>query len=108
MALKIFIFLHVGLSTVQTQLKHFKPDCLFLPVSHLFLVQPILQIITSPPRQTFSIRMQGGTVHSLHCKALKILGFVENNVIPLIEENQTKVRSAYMYVMIASDCGGNS
>ncbi|XP_027059446.1 focadhesin-like [Pocillopora damicornis] len=82
--------LQLCLSTVQTQLKHFKPDCLFLPVSHLFLVQPILQIITSPPRQTFSIRMQGGTVHSLHCKALKILGFVENNVIPLIEENQTK------------------
>lgn len=52
--------------------------------------------------------MQGGTVHSLHCKALEILGFVEHNVIPLIEENQTKVRSAHMYVMIASGCGGNS
>ncbi|XP_022783954.1 focadhesin-like isoform X5 [Stylophora pistillata] len=81
--------LQLCLSTMQSQLKHFKPECLFLPISHLFLVQPILQIITSPPRQTFSTKMQGSTGQSLHSKALQILGFVEHNVLPLIKQNQT-------------------
>ena len=89
-------FIFLGLSIIQSQLPECSTvgNCLPLLVNHLFLVLPILQIITSPPRQqqTFSpwISSTGSAGHV----ALQILKHVEVHVLPLVKQKDIMVSTS--------------
>lgn len=91
-----FTFIFQGLSILETE----APDCPSIAVNHLLLVLPVLQIIASPPRQTFSVYAPSS--QSVSCIALQILRHVEVHTLPMIKQWESHRENEVCFVIINS------
>lgn len=84
-------FIFLGLSIIQSQLPDCSTDCLPLLVNHLFLVLPVLQIITSPSRRQQMFSPWLSSCEPVGHVALQILRHVEIHVLPLVKQQEIAV-----------------
>lgn len=98
-----FFFIFLGLSIIQSQLPECSADCLPLLVNHLFLVLPILQIITSPPRQQQTFSPWISSSESVGGVALQILRHVEVHVLPVVKQQESVVSIDRIRGCLSSD-----
>lgn len=76
---------------MQTQTPDCLTDCPSMAVNHLHLVLPILQIIASPPRQTFNVWTPSS--QSIGCLAVQILKHIEMYTVPVIKQLRNQQES---------------
>lgn len=87
----VCFLIFLGLSITQSQLPECSTDCLPLLVNHLFLVLPILQIISSPSRQQQTFSPWLSSSEPMGHVALQILRHVEVHVLPLVKQQESVV-----------------
>ena len=94
----VWFFIFLGLSVIQSQLPDCSTDCVPLLVNHLFLVLPILQVITSPSRQQQMFSPWLSSSEPVGHVALQILRHVEIHVLPLVKHQEIVVSTWYWKV----------